>query len=558
MKTENHPGEISIGQILDKLRDLETRITSLEQNASFHYPRVHENEPEVRRYESLEDGQEDDGLESQVGKYGMAWLGNFVLLFGILFMVQFLESKDMTLFSTLFGFVSVAVVYMAGYLTRTSYPYLSKLFVYNGHITLFVVTLKMHFSQPDPLIESRIAGLILVMFVIVPLLIRAYMKSKQVLAWLVIVMLTITAIASNSTLFMLSLMMIVAIYTVLLVRKNGWWALLVFSIFFVYTTFLLWYFNNPFVTHTPEGISDMHGGLLFLLGTAFTYTLLTLLPESDKITQGQLNTSIVFNGLGFSFILALVITGFFSSNFYLPLGIISVVALTFSAILQYRGTWKISAALYALYGFVVLSITIAGIYKFPVAFLLLSVQSLLVVSMALWFRSRFIVVMNTGLFLALLVTYFIFSEPVSKINFSFTLVAFVTARIINWKKDRLEIKTELIRNTYLITGFFMALYSLFHAFSGAYITISWTLAAALFFVLSIVLNNVKYRWLAITTMIVTAFYFFLFNLKNIGIGYRVIALMLIAVLSLTFSIYYSKRMKIKSKAMEDKPVTGID
>ena len=37
------------------------------------------------------------------------------------------------------------------------------------------------------------------------------------------------------------------------------------------------------------------------------------------------------------------------------------------------------------------------------------------------------------------------------------LMAFVTTRIINWKKERLNIKTELIRNIYLIAGFIMTL-----------------------------------------------------------------------------------------------------
>jgi hypothetical protein len=165
---------------------------------------------------------------------------------------------------------------------------------------------------------------------------------------------------------------------------------------------------------------------------------------------------------------------------------------------------------------VALSITIGGIYKFPLAFFLLSIQSLLVVTMALWFRSRFIVIMNSLLFIGLLIAYLAFADPLHSINFSFAIVALVTARILNWKKKRLEIRTELIRNIYLLTGAAMVLYSLHHAVPTQFITLSWALAAVLFFILSVLIHNIKYRWLAIMTMVVTVFYLFIIDLKNIS------------------------------------------
>jgi hypothetical protein len=165
--------------------------------------------------------------------------------------------------------------------------------------------------------------------------------------------------------------------------------------------------------------------------------------------------------------------------------------------------------------------------------------------MALWFRSRFIVIMNVVMFIGLMTAYFFFPKPVHSIDFTFAAVALITARIINWKKDRLEIKTEYIRNAYLFTGFIMTLVSLYRAVPVHYITLSWTLAAGMFFVLSLVLRNVKYRWLAISTMIVTAIYFFLFDLRQVSIGYRIVALLFLAIISLSFSVFYAKRIKKK-------------
>jgi hypothetical protein len=48
-------------------------------------------------------------------------------------------------------------------------------------------------------------------------------------------------------------------------------------------------------------------------------------------------------------------------------------------------------------------------------------------------------------------------------------------------------------------------------------------------------------------MIVTVFYLFLVDLSNISLGYRIVALMFIASISLGISIFYSKRQKIKKQ-----------
>jgi len=271
--------------------------------------------------------------------------------------------------------------------------------------------------------------------------------------------------------------------------------------------------------------------------------MIAILPLKNKINESQINSSIIINGLGFSLIIALVCLSFFKDNYYIILGIIAASGLAFSALLQVRGVLKISAALYALYGFALLSISIGGIFKFPLAFLLLSIESLLVVSMALWFRSRFIVSMNVVMFIGLLLAYILSKSPVFSVDIAFAVVALVTARVINWKKDRLEIRTEWIRNMYLLMAFFMTLVSLYHAVPQNYITLSWALSAGLFFILSLVLHNVKYRWLAIAAMISAAVYFFLFDLRQVSIGYRILALLVLAVISFSFSIYYAKKMK---------------
>ena len=112
-------------------------------------------------------------------------------------------------------------------------------------------------------------------------------------------------------------------------------------------------------------------------------------------------------------------------------------------------------------------------------------------------------------------------------------------------------RTDGLRNLYLFETFFMVLYSLHQVVPDQYVTLSWTIAAALYLVMSIVLHNIKYRWMAIFTFIATAIYLFVFDLANLQVGYRVIAFLFLAVISLTASVYYTKRLRKKPGSQEN-------
>jgi hypothetical protein len=190
-----------------------------------------------------------------------------------------------------------------------------------------------------------------------------------------------------------------------------------------------------------------------------------------------------------------------------------------------------------------MSIALYGLFGFPRVYLLLSVQSLVVVSMALWFRNKLIVVMNSILFLTILVVYLVSSKSIDGVNFSFALISLISARIINWKKSRLHIETDMMRNLYLIEGFIMVMFALLYAVPKQFVTLSWTIAALLYFFLSFILKNVKYRYMALGTMICAAVYLFIIDLARIEIIYRVLALLFLAAISIGISMYYTNRIK---------------
>ena len=295
--------------------------------------------------------------------------------------------------------------------------------------------------------------------------------------------------------------------------------------------------------NTFQILTGHNYGHLYLFAIGASFSLLPLLRNKDGYSDDLLIGAIIVNGIFFTLLLTLISTKFFIDSYVLLFSVVTFCCLVYSVILKSVSDWKFASAFYALYGFLAMSISLYGLVGFPRVYLLLSVQSLVVVTMALWFRNRLIIVMNSLLFLGILLVYQFSSKPVDSVNFSFALVPLISARIINWQKTRLNIKTDLIRNLYLIEGFLMVMFALYHGLPKQFVTLSWTVAALIYFLLSFLLRNIKYRYMALGTMACAAIYLFIVDLASIGIIYRVLALLFLAVVSIGISIYYSNRVK---------------
>ena len=543
--------ENNLAFLPEKLRELESRIENLEHELSLAKQSVKALSEDELAGDDPAISMNGSAFESTFGEIGLAWLGNIVLLFGIIFFVQFLKSSGMSVLSSMLGYVSVAGLFLIARYMRSTHPNMSSIFRLNGYILLYLNTFFLHFLVNDPIITSRdltIFFLLIITFLPTYMAIR---RRSQGLTGLAFFMGIVTAIWSDSTHIMLPIAVVVAIAGVYFMHRFGWWRLLIFSIFIVYTVNLFWFLNNPIMGHPLKFLAEHEWGYLYLFAIAATYSITALLPQRGLFPDSSAISSLIVNGIGFSFLIMLYVISFFQENYVLLFGSIAIFCLIYSIILQYRSEWKVTASLYALYSFVALSVMVYGIYGFPRAYNLLALQSMLVVSMALWYRSRVIVLMNTALFVILLIAYFSSSATINSANISFALVALVTARIVNWKRERLNIKTEFIRNTYLFIGFIMVLFALFKIMPDQYVTVSWSIAAVAYFVLSITLKNIKYRYLALGTMAATAIYLFLIDLARVEILYRVITFLLLAVVSIVLSLYYTRRRAKKPEVTEE-------
>jgi hypothetical protein len=540
--------ENELDKIESRLKSLETRLARLEsvlvkrerENTDYSEEQVQPSEVSLN---SERTDEEEKGLESQIGQYGLAWLGNIVLLFGIIFLTQYLMIQGYRFPSVILGYLAgLSIFFLSNYLKRTNL-HLSFMFKMNAEVLLFYVTLRLHFFSAAPILSNKTISVILLLFLIA---LQAYLsirdKSQAFAALFVIFALT-TGIICDTAPLILSMVALAAAGSVYSFYRFNWKPLLVVTIILCYISSFVWLLGNPIIGHPMKLIAGQNSGVIcfFELGAVFSTVL--LFRSKDQSADDFLTGVTFVNGILYSLLLIFIVLGFFSKNYVVLFSGLTICCLAYSIFLHSKYEWNFASAFYALYGFMAMSIAFHGLLGFPRVYLLLAVQSLVVVSMALWFRNRLIVVMNSILFLTIMVTYLVSSKSINDVNYSFALIALVSARIVNWKKSRLHIETDLMRNLYLIEGFFIVLYALYHAVPKQFITLSWTIAALLYFLLSFVLKNVKYRYMALGTMICSAFYLFLIDLAHIDLIYRVLALLFLAAISIGISIYYSNRVK---------------
>mgnify|MGYP000091380550 CR=1 FL=1 len=542
----------TLKELQEKIETLDKRLMHIEQLLMSPDRNVLISVPDTELDIEINVPKKPKGsIEIGLGEYGMAWLGNIVLLFGITFLSQTLYASGKILLATLVSYVSVLAIYLASYYAKKSYAYLSRLLLFNGHLLLYYFTLRLSFFNENIVLSDPVYVLLALILISVFLLYRAYHQKWQFHFGFVLVLMLATGVVSNNSHLMLGLTVFVSAVSVITYQKYNWVKLLVIMISLVYFLHINWLVNNPIITKVAEFRSTSDFGIVYLLLNASVFSVLAILPKKASNSDELILATLIWNGLGFTTALSLTIVVFYTTQYAFILAAVSLLCLVFSFILKYRSYLSITASLYAIYAFISLSVALYGIFLLPKAYTFLVLQSLLVVSMALWFRSRFMVLANTFLFVLILILFLKDEGTGSVSSFVFMIVAFISARIMNWKKERLNLKTELIRNLYLSSGWIMTLIAFHRVMPQSFITISWIGVALLFFLFSYYLRNIKYRWLAIATMIASAVNLVFRDMKNMEITFRILVFLALAIILITVSIVYTKWLKHRNELLSE-------
>lgn len=487
--------------------------------------------------------QEGSELEASIGEFGLAWVGSIVFFLGVVFLITYTSSLGYKVLSTTVGYFAAAGLFLAANLWKTRASHLSRILVSGSLLLLFYTTMRLHFFSPNALVENSNIVLFLLLAVVALQLYLAVHRDSETLATVGILLGMLAALLIDRTHIELPLVAILSAAAVYLAVRRGWWRLLNASIVLAYGAHLLWLLNNPVVGNPIQAVSQHQYNLVYLFLYAGIFSLPLFLNRQVSVDDLSSLGLVFLNCLGFIVLVFLVTLTHFQKDFpSISLGVCGLLMI--SSIAQFiRTNRQLGPAIYACFGFMALSVAIYGYAAIPDSFLWLSLQSLLVVSIALWFRSRILVVVNSLIYVGILVGYFVLSPSSHAVNFSFAVVALATARVMNWQKERLTLRTEMLRNVYLFIAFVLVFYALYRAVPPQYVTLSWTLTAVVYFALSYLLKSNKYRLMAISGLLVTVVYLFLVDLASLDPRFKVAAFMFLGLMAVMISLYYTRIRK---------------
>lgn len=534
--------------IIERIDALENRVNSLEnalKGAYRAYPYANQELDDESSLKARESYLIGGVFETGVGEYGLAWLGNIVLFLAIGFLFQHFVNIHNPLLAIGVGITSVITVFGLSYILRVSYTYLSKTFNIFGFIILFFLTLKLHFYNKIPIIDNVSIATIIIIAVIAFQIFWAVKKENQFLAGLAYLLGLFGAFTINDIHLFFGISLALICFALYSYWRYSWLKSFMFILIISYLFFLVWMLKNKVLLFNPETTLAYYTTFVYISVATAIYSLLAFKKPDESRPSAFSLMAILTAGIEYSIVLLVLVLVNSQKDFVPLFAAITIYSILYSIFLKLYSPLKYSPALYALFGFVGFSIAVYGIFMFPDSFLLLIIQSLLVLIIALWYQSQVITLINTFLFFFIVLFYYKSSGTLQLVNFSIPLVAFLSARFINWKKERLNIKTEFIRNLYLFILFASLLYATAKGIPAQFVTIGWLVIAGGYFGLSVILNNRKYRLMAMANLFMSFIHLMIFDMAKSDVVFRILAFIAFAAVSLVISIYYVKKIKRK-------------
>jgi hypothetical protein len=480
-------------------------------------------------------------LENRIGENWFPIVGITVLIIGFVFLLTFPYRGFPSALPTLFGYLLVGGALAFGYRWRNSVPLISRYVQGGALVLLYFATLRLYFFSTDPPITDKnieLVVLLLAVIVITTISLRTHSQFQVALS------LTAgygTVLIGDEVWLFIPLSVVLAVATVCIARPRGWLSLLLYGAVLTYLTHLLWVLNNPILGNSILLLpfSPWHALPLLLYAAVFAAGILFRKDTAEEIDIVIANSVVNVLGAGGLYLVIVALRSAEGMGWYHTA--FAALFLSLAIAFWLKEGSRYSTFFYAMLGYMAMSVAMIAGFNRPDYFIWLAWQSLLVVSMAVWFRSRFIVIANFVIFVIILVAYAVLADTVHLISISFGIVALASARILNWQKERLALKTEMMRNAYLACAFFIFPFALYHALPTGYVSISWVVLALFYYAMSILLKSRKYRWMAFLTFLMTLGRVAFVDSMSLEPVYRVLSFLVLGTVLLLISLRYARK-----------------
>ena len=488
-------------------------------------------------------------LEFVVGQNWLASVGILVLTVGVGFALSLPLAGLPPVVPSLAGFAVAGALLLVARRWRTSFELVAGYFRGAGMGLLYFSTLRLFFFGATNVldIDSAVGRLLLVGVVAASLAMAARQRSVWLLGLALFTGL-VTAVAIGTPAFVfvgVALLLTIGCHAVV---RYDWPGLLLFMIPAGYLAHLLWVLNRPWSGRPFAIVAKPVAGLFCVLGYVLIVAMGSFLRRDRSGEDPPTVIAVLLNcGLGYGlFVLTAMGTSpaLFGAAHLVAAALFLGLALAFWRSERSR----IATFFYAMTGYLALTVALVDLVAIPSLFIWLSGQSLLVVATALWFRSKLIVVGNFFIYLAIVVAYTAVARNETGISIGFGVVALLTARILRWQQERLELKTEMMRNAYLASAFLVFPYSLYHLVPRAFVTVSWVSVAVAYYLMNLIVRSPKYRWMGHLTLLLTALYVIVIGIFQLSPAYRIGSFLVLGTVLLVVSLIFTQVRERKRRA----------
>ena len=551
---ETRTTDNDVKQIWDRLKELDSRLYEIERHLAIqNYTKTTEEEEAAERphKKTIESIEKDDVLEYRIGQFWFAKIGILAFVVGIMFVLT-LPHEDLPRFLPVGAGIVLSLCFLLiPKFFKSILPQLSGYIVGGGLVLLYFTALRIHFLEKDPLIEN--AGIALI-FLIAVFFLSLYISLKRESVYLTnlsIILGYLTVILGENPYYIFTWITIISATSVYIKIQYKWETFLTLSIFLAYLTHFLWFINNPLLGHELMFITGTKVNIIFPFIYFLVFTSAYIIKSDEpgepfiKIFNTASN-SIFF----YILLLGLTIGGNNSELFSITFTLASILFLSFSLFFWLKEQSKFLTFILAMTGYLALSTAIIYEFRIPNAFIWLCWQSLIVISTAVWFKSKFIITANFFIYIMILVFYLFLADGISYVSLSFGAVALTTARILKWKQDTLELKTEQMRNSYLIITLLFIPFVLYNIMPEGFAALSWVGVAVLYYIFSLILESRKYRWMAVLTLLMSIIYISILGLTSGQLIYKIMSFLILGSVLIAISVLYG-RMKNKQSAKNE-------
>jgi len=535
-------------EILQHLKSIESRISKLESYLDLPPAEAEEEfeeEPIVQKKKS----KSDEELEFRIGQYWFAKLGISVFLIGWIFANTLPFEYLNQIIPVAIGFLTGMVGIATSFFLKKRFPHIAGYILGSGFVIIYLAVIRLHFFSPEPVL-SQLIPVIVILYLISLLLIFSGVKwNSPYITLLGFFATLLSALLGNYSYLIFLTIILIAILSSNFKIKHSWNGLFNFAITLAYLVHLIWFINNPLVGNSLELKIDEPINLIFILIYQIIFSLAYF---ADKKYDEYLPTAISIlanTSIGYGLFLLITILSMptLAQVYHL---LAAIIFLGFAILFFTKKSSKVATFYYAMTGYAALSIGIILQFDKPDYFMWLCWQSLIVVSTAVWFKSKFIIVANFFIFLMIFLVFLVISGTTSGISLSFGIVALLSARILNWKKDQLELQTEQMRNAYLVTALLIIPYSLYHMIPSEFVAFSWIAIAIIYYLLSVLLKNTKYRYMSLATYLITVIYVLVIGITSEETASKILSFLVVGSALIILSIIYARNKNKKSSQKE--------